>query len=110
MFATAMNLLNVHPIFRYVSFQPPKILQRLIRNTTKSKTLFAPGLLGFLTIFIPCGVTQAMEVIAINTGSPLQGALILLAFVLGTSPLFALLGIATAKLWQCIVLMVCYLF
>lgn len=98
MLATAMNLLNVHPIFRYVSFQPPKFLQRMVRNTTKSKALFAPGLLGFLTIFVPCGVTQAMEVLAINTGNPIQGALIMAAFVLGTSPLFALLGVATAKL------------
>lgn len=98
MFATAMNLLNVHPIFRYVVFQPPKFIQRMIRNSTKSTALFAPALLGFLTIFIPCGVTQAMEVLAINTGNPIYGALIMFAFVLGTSPLFALLGVATAKL------------
>lgn len=98
MFATAMNLLNVHPIFRYVSFQPPKFLQRIIRNSTKSRTLFAPGVLGFLTIFVPCGVTQAMEVVAINSGNPVAGALILFSFVLGTSPLFAVLGLATAKL------------
>ena len=100
MLATALNLLNVHPWFRYVSFQPPKFLQRLVRGTSKSQALFAPGLLGFLTIFVPCGVTQAMEVVAISSGSPIQGALIMFAFVLGTSPLFALLGIATAKLTE----------
>lgn len=98
MFATAMNLLNVHPIFRYVVFQPPKFLQRLVRNTSKSKALFAPAVLGVMTIFVPCGITQAMEVLAINTGNPVSGALIMFAFVLGTSPLFALLGMATAKL------------
>lgn len=98
MFATAMNLLNVHPIFRYVVFQPPKFMQRWVRNTTKNKALFAPGLLGLLTIFVPCGVTQAMEVVAINSGSPIYGALIMFSFVLGTSPLFAIIGVATAKL------------
>lgn len=98
MIATAMNLLDVHPIFRYLAFQPPKFLQRLIRNTGKSKALFAPAVLGLMTVFIPCGVTQAMEVLAVNSGSPIEGALIMLAFVLGTSPLFALLGVATAKL------------
>lgn len=98
MFATAMNLLNVHPIFRYVLFQPPKFIQRMVRNSSKSKTLFAPAVLGFLTIFIPCGVTQAMEVLAINSGSPIMGALIMFSFVLGTIPLFALLGVATARL------------
>lgn len=98
MFATAMNLLNVHPIFRYVVFQPPKFLQRMIRHTSKSNSLFAPGILGLMTIFVPCGVTQAMEVLAINSGSPVTGALIMMAFVLGTSPVFALLGVATSKL------------
>lgn len=98
MFATAMNLLDAHPIFRYVVFQPPKFLQRWIRNTSKSKALFAPGLLGLMTIFIPCGVTQAMEVLAINSGNPIYGALIMFSFVLGTSPLFAVLGVLTAKL------------
>lgn len=98
MFATAMNLLEIHPIFRYVVIQPPKFIQRLIRDTTKSRAVFTPALLGFMTIFIPCGMTQAMEVLAINTGSPIYGALIMFTFVLGTSPLFALVGIATAKL------------
>lgn len=98
MFATAMNLLQVHPIFRFVALQPPKFMQKWIRNSSKSKAVFAPAVLGFLTIFIPCGVTQAMEVLAISTGQPLQGALIMFAFVLGTMPLFALIGVATAKL------------
>lgn len=103
MVATAMNLLQVHPIFRHVSFQSPKFFTRMVKSTSKSNALFAPLLLGALTIFIPCGVTQAMEVLAINSGSPIQGAAIMFAFVLGTTPLFAALGIATTKLsevWQ----------
>ena len=98
MFATAMNLLDAHPIFRHLAFQTPKFLQRLIKNTSKSQNLFAPAILGLMTIFVPCGVTQAMEVLAINSGNPLYGALIMLFFVLGTSPLFAILGIITTKL------------
>jgi len=98
MLATAGNLLNLHPIFRYVVFQPPKFVQRLVRNSTKGKALFTPALLGFMTIFIPCGVTQAMEVLAITSGSAVLGATIMFAFVLGTSPLFAIVGVATAKL------------
>lgn len=97
MFATAMNLLDVHPIFRFVLIKPPKFLQRMVRKSSKNQALFAPAILGFLTIFIPCGVTQAMEILAINTASPIQGALIMGAFVLGTSPLFAIIGVATAK-------------
>lgn len=98
MLATAMNLLNVHPIFRYVVFQPPKFLQKIIKNTSKGKALFSPAALGLMTIFIPCGVTQAMMVLAVNSASPIAGALIMFSFILGTSPIFTLLGLATAKL------------
>lgn len=98
MFATAMNLLNVHPIFRYLAFQPPKFIRKMVKNSSQSRALFAPFVLGLMTIFIPCGVTQAMEVLAINSGSPVAGALIMFAFVLGTSPLFTLLGVAAARL------------
>lgn len=100
MFATAMNLLNVHPIFRYAVLQPPKFVQRLVRNSTKSKALFGPAFLGLMTVLIPCGVTQAMELLAINSGNPVLGAVTMFAFVLGTSPLFAILGIATAKMGE----------
>lgn len=98
MLATAGNLLDLHPIFRYVVFQPPKFVQRMVKNSTKSKALFTPVILGLMTIFIPCGVTQAMEVLAITSGSSMIGALIMFFFVLGTLPLFAIVGVATAKL------------
>lgn len=103
MIATAMNLLQVHPLFRYVSLQPPYFLQKYIRRSTKREALFAPALLGALTVFIPCGVTQAMEVQAINSGNALVGATILGVFVLGTIPIFSLIGIATStfsEIWN----------
>jgi sulfite exporter TauE/SafE len=98
MLATAMNLLQVHPIFRYVVIQPPKFVQRLVRGSSKGESMFSPIILGLLTVFIPCGVTQAMEVNALNSGSAMVGALTMLAFTLGTVPLFAAMGIATARL------------
>jgi len=98
MLATAANLLNLHPFFRYLVFQPPKFIQRMVRNSTKGKALFTPAVLGFLTVVIPCGITQAMQLVAVTSGSAAMGALIMFFFVLGTSPLFALLGVATAKL------------
>lgn len=98
MIVVALNLLNVHPIFRYAILQPPKFLTRLVRNQSKSKDLFAPAFLGGMTIFIPCGTTLAMEALAISSGSPLLGAAILGVFVLGTSPLFFGLGFITTML------------
>lgn len=97
MFASAMNLLDVHPIFRYLAFTPPKFVRKLLKGNLLADRLFAPAILGFFTILIPCGVTQAMEVLAISSASPVQGALTMGTFVLGTSPMFVLIGLATAK-------------
>jgi sulfite exporter TauE/SafE len=96
--ATALNMLNVHPIFRYFTLQPPRALTRLVRNQAQSEKLFAPALLGLMTVFIPCGTTQGMMILAVSSGSPLWGALILFTFVLGTSPTFFVLGFAATQL------------
>lgn len=98
MIGTALNILNVHPIFRYFVIQPPRFLTRIVRKQSKSKAIFAPALLGALTVFIPCGTTQAMMALAIASGKPLFGAAILFAFILGTSPLFFILGFFATKL------------
>lgn len=98
MIGVALNLLNIHPIFRYIMFQPPRFLARLVRNQSKSKDLFAPALLGAMTIFIPCGTTLAMEALAISSGNPISGMLIMTVFILGTVPLFFGLGSLTSLL------------
>lgn len=97
MIGTALNLLEVHPIFRYFIIQPPKFLYKTLRKQSKSHSFFAPILLGIFTIFIPCGTTQAMMALAVTTGRPLYGAVTMFLFILGTTPLFFILGfIATS--------------
>lgn len=98
MIGTALNLLNVHPSFRYFVIQPPRFLTRMVRNQSKSGDFFEPAILGAFTVFIPCGTTQAMMALAVASGDPLSGSAILFAFVLGTSPLFFILGYAATKL------------
>ncbi len=91
MLGTGLRLLNVHPIFRYFAFEPPAFLRRHLRKTAaggSKSTLWTPTLLGFLTVLIPCGITQAMMAVALGAGSPLQGASLMFAFTLGTSPVF----------------------
>lgn len=101
MLGTALSLLNVHPIFRYFVITPPAWLVNNAYNQSEGKGLFAPTLLGFLTVFIPCGATQAMMAVSVASGSPLAGALILFIFVLGTSPVFFLLGLLTVQMrWK----------
>ena len=98
MIAVALNLLNVHPIFRYVLIQPPHFLRQFVNNQTTRKDLFAPALFGLLTIFLPCGTTLAMEALAISSGSPFWGAAIMATFTVATMPYFFGLGWVTTKL------------
>lgn len=103
MIGTAFSLLELHPFFRYFIIQPPRFLTKMLRNQSKSADIFTPALLGLMTIFIPCGTTQAMMALAIGTGSGLAGALIMFAFILGTIPLFFILGYSATTFsakWQ----------
>lgn len=91
MVGTALRMLNVHPIFRYFALEPPRSLTRYIRKTAKQggRDHATPLFLGALTAFMPCGVTQAMMALAIGTGDPLLGAATMVAFTLGTTPVFS---------------------
>ena len=99
MIGNALRMLNVHPIFRYFTFEPPASVTRYLRRKSKTNSAwFTPLFLGALTVLIPCGVTQTMMAAAIATGDPLQGAALLFAFVLGTSPVFFLLSYFATRL------------
>lgn len=97
MLGTALNMLNVHPIFRYFLIQPPQFLSRFIRKQSKNTNIFAPLILGVFTVFLPCGTTQAMMAAALATANPIKAALIMFAFTLGTSPTFLIFGYITEK-------------
>ncbi len=50
--------------------------------------------LGAATFFLPCGFTQAVQVYALSTGSPLAAGAIMAVFAIGTAPgLLALAGL-----------------
>src|SRR6266498_2142728 len=98
MLGNALRMFNVHPIFRYFSIEPPKFITRYIRRTAKGTDTVTPLFLGALTVFIPCGVTQAMMAAALGTSSWLMGAALMLAFTLGTSPVFFIVAYLTTEL------------
>lgn len=98
MIGNALRMFNVHPIFRYFSFEPPKFITRYIRRTAKGTDTSTPLFLGALTVLIPCGVTQAMMATALGTGNAFMGAALMFAFTLGTSPVFFALAWLTTEL------------
>ena len=63
-----------------------------MRRSARLDAVFAPVLLGLLTILIPCGVTLSVMFLAVASGSPLWSAAAMGVFVVGTSPLFATVG------------------
>ena len=94
MIGTALSFLNIHPVLRYFIIQPPRFLTRYIRGQAKAGGIFAPAVIGLLSIFIPCGTTQAMMALAAGTGNPWWGMAVLTVFVAGTAPLFFVLGLS----------------
>jgi sulfite exporter TauE/SafE len=101
MVGNALRMLNVHPIFRYFAIVPPRFITRYIRKRARNNVdYFSPLFLGALTVFIPCGVTQAMMAVALATGNPIQGAALMFAFILGSSPVFFLVSFLTMQISQ----------
>ncbi len=71
----------------------PSSTSRFIKKVEHK--VWAPTLLGAGTFFLPCGFTQAMQVVALASGSFVSGSLIMLAFALGTLPVLSLLSFSS---------------
>jgi sulfite exporter TauE/SafE len=100
MLAMALQTLGLHPSLARLIPAAPKRLQRYIRGRSRRGDARGPAVLGALTVFLPCGITLAMEAVAVASGDALDGALVMLAFTLGTVPLFLALGVAIGQLRQ----------
>ena len=101
MLGTALRMLNVHPIFRFFVIEPPAFIRKKLRKTAANPNkadLSSPALLGFLTVLIPCGVTQAMMAVALGSGDPLRGMALMFAFTLGASPVFFVVAYFTTQI------------
>lgn len=58
----------------------------------------SPFVVGLLNGFMPCGPLQTMQIFALGTGSPVKGALAMLAFSAGTVPLMLTFGMLSGLL------------
>jgi sulfite exporter TauE/SafE/copper chaperone CopZ len=87
-----INLLDVFPWAK--KFQPtmPNFIGKHVQGLKNLNHMVTPALIGAATFFLPCGFTQSMQMYALTTGSFMTGALIMLAFALGTLPVLALLS------------------
>ncbi|GAA0467230.1 hypothetical protein Aca07nite_71350 [Actinoplanes capillaceus] len=85
------------PGFRGLVIEPPAAWSRLVRGRTRTAGAAAPAVLGLLSVLIPCGVTLSVQALALASGSPRDGAVIMAVFVASTAPLFTVLGYLARK-------------
>ncbi len=93
MLALGIKLLGIFPLLENTGIFLPTSVSRLfgIKKNAKEYSHQGAMITGVLTFFLPCGFTQAMQLFAISTGSPAEGALVMATFALGTAP--GLLGV-----------------
>ena len=85
-----LNMLGVFPWLRRLKPRMPRIFARRIHS--EKAGCKSPFYVGLLNGLMPCGPLQAMQLFALSTGNPVQGALSMLLFSLGTVPLMFGLG------------------
>lgn len=88
------QLVDIFPRLKRVSFTLPKSISEALGIHQKANEEYSDKnsmMAGAMTFFLPCGFTQAMQLYAMSIGSPLQGALTLGVFAIGTTP--GLLGV-----------------
>lgn len=90
MVVMGINMLDIFPWMRKLVPTLPGWLGRKARK--KAGASKSPLIVGLLNGLMPCGPLQAMQLYALSTGSPFQGALSMLIFSLGTLPLMFGLG------------------
>jgi len=97
MLVLALQMLGIKWFDRF-RIAMPKSLSGQVANKKNHTGILTPFIVGFFTFLLPCGFTLAAEGIAVLSGNPLKGSLIMFSFALGTAiPLLAI-GLSSAKL------------
>ncbi|MFA6007581.1 MAG: sulfite exporter TauE/SafE family protein [Candidatus Shapirobacteria bacterium] len=97
MLVLGLQMLGVKA-FQKFSLALPKSFTSKFSSADKFRGKYLPFILGGLTFFLPCGFTLTTQSLALASGKPLTGALIMAFFALGTFiPLF-LIGLTGTKI------------
>lgn len=88
-FFLALQMLGVRWVSRIIP-KLPKAVSHRVSNATVTRR-FQPIMIGLYSFFIPCSFTLIAQTMALTSGNPVRGALIMTAFSLGTLlPLMAI--------------------
>jgi|SRR5680860_900291 len=95
MIVLGINLLGLSNFFKRFQITLPRHAFDFIKKIESGS--LAPFLIGASTFFLPCGFTQSMQIMALSSGSILQGSLIMTIFALGTLPILAIISFSSFK-------------
>jgi hypothetical protein len=91
-----INMPGIFPQLRKIALRLPRPLAARVEAMRQKGR--GPLYVGLLNGLMPCGPLQAMQLYALSTGSPVNGALSMFAFALGTFPLTAFFGAVSSFL------------
>jgi uncharacterized protein len=94
MIALGLQLIGV----KGIAVQMPKALTRFASDESHFRGRYMPFVMGALTFILPCGFTITAQSVALLSGSPVQGGLIMLFFALGTLPMLLGIGLSSTGL------------
>lgn len=97
MITLALQMLGAR-LPRWLQVRAPRRLALLSLREPGSLRFLMPFAAGAATLLLPCGFTLTAEGLAILAASPLQGALTMGAFALGTVPMLFAIGLASTQL------------
>ncbi|MCA1781359.1 MAG: sulfite exporter TauE/SafE family protein [Dermatophilaceae bacterium] len=89
MFLLGVRLTGLSPRVAGWSPRLPGGISRVLGVDTASEGSYSHGrtaLVGAATFFLPCGFTQAVQIYALSTASPVAAGLIMATFAIGTTP------------------------
>lgn len=98
MILTALKLIGV-----YLNFPIDNPLSKLSKKfnvLNKEGSILISIILGISTFFLPCGFTQQSQFYALNSGSAINGMILLGSFALGTLPFLIAVSLGADKLSQ----------
>ena len=101
MIVMGIQLLQIFPWMNKIQIKMPKFIAHKIYDAShqerkKSPSKLSSFLFGGSTFFLPCGFTQALQLYVLGKGDFVTGALVMLAFSLGTLPALAGIGAFTS--------------
>ncbi|MFA5894567.1 MAG: sulfite exporter TauE/SafE family protein [Candidatus Shapirobacteria bacterium] len=99
MILLGLQMLGVKALQKF-QIRLPKSITGKLSDESNFSGKFAPFLMGALTFFLPCGFTITAQALALASGVPLTGALIMGLFALGTVPGLLAIGLGSVKFYS----------